>query len=177
MKKATAIIAACFGGLLLCGCATQRKAAPVIEQATSTSDSVRVEYRERVVFVPDTLYVEIPAQVAERETRDSLSTLENDYAVSTARITPDGLLFHNLLTKPQAIAAPFDKPVVERDTRESHTSAKEEAKTETITEYVERDYTWWDKTRFYALYAAIIFLVITYRRNIFAAAVRLIRKK
>lgn len=176
MKHVIICIAATIS-LLFGACTTSRKAAPVIEQSTQERDSVRVEYRERVVFVPDTLYVEIPSQTAERETTDSVSVLENDFAKSLARITPDGLLFHNLETKPQNIAAPYERPVVEKETKESHVADKEEAKTKTKTIIVPRDYTWWDYTRFYGLYAAIIFLIITYRRNILNAVQRVFRKK
>lgn len=177
MKHIITLITGAVLTFLLFGCATSRKAAPVTEQTTEVHDSVRVEYRERVVFVPDTLFVEIPAQTAERETRDSVSVLENDFAKSSARITPDGLLFHNLETKPQQIAAPIEVPVVEKELKQSHVADKSEAKTETKIEYVARDYTWWDITRFYGFYAAIILLIITYRRNLLNAALRVFRKK
>lgn len=177
MKNIITLITGAVLILLLLGCAISRKAAPVAEQTTEVHDSVRVEYRERVVFVPDTLFVEIPAQTAERETRDSVSVLENDFAKSIARVTADGFLYHNLETKPQQLAAPFEKPVVEKETTESHVADKAEAKKITKTVYVARDYTWWDKTRFYGFYAAIIFLIITYRRNLLNAALRVFRKK
>lgn len=72
---------------------------------TKTHDSVRVETNTVTVYVPDTVYIEIPAQNAERTTADSTSHLENDYATSDARINADGTLFHSLKTKPQ------EKPV------------------------------------------------------------------
>lgn len=57
---------------------------------------------ERVTEVRwDTTYIEVPSQSAERITPDSVSHLETDFAVSDARINPDGTLFHNLLNKPQ----------------------------------------------------------------------------
>ncbi len=177
MKNILTILTGGLLCLLLSGCASSRKAALSQEQITEVYDSVRVEYRERVVFVPDTVLIEIPAQTAERTTPDSVSVLENDFAKSTARITPDGLLFHNLETKPQQIAAPIEVPVVEKELKQSHVADKSEAKTETKIEYVPRDYTWWDITRFYGFYAAIIFLIITYRRNLLNAALRVFRKK
>lgn len=64
-------------------------------------DSVRVEERVREVKVTDTLFVEVPHQAAERTTADSTSHLENDYALSDARIMADGTLFHSLETKPR----------------------------------------------------------------------------
>lgn len=36
-----------------------------------------------------------------------------------------------------------------------------------VTKEVPRDYTWWDKTRFYALYIIISFLLLVYRKPIF----------
>lgn len=64
-------------------------------------DSIRIEERLRYVPVVDTFFMEVPAQSAERTTVDSTSHLENDYAVSEARIMADGSLFHFLETKPR----------------------------------------------------------------------------
>lgn len=64
-------------------------------------DSVRVEERVREVKVTDTLFIEVPRQAAERTTADSTSHLENDYALSDARILADGTLYHSLETKPR----------------------------------------------------------------------------
>lgn len=64
-------------------------------------DSVRVEERVREVKVTDTLFIEVPRQAVERTTADSSSHLENDYALSDARILADGSLFHTLETKPR----------------------------------------------------------------------------
>ncbi len=64
-------------------------------------DSVRVEERVREVKVTDTLFIEVPRQAAERTTADSSSHLENDYALSDARILADGTLYHSLETKPR----------------------------------------------------------------------------
>lgn len=47
----------------------------------------------------DTVYIRIPAQESERETFDSVSVLESDYAVSEAHIRPDGSLRHSLRHK------------------------------------------------------------------------------
>ena len=78
-------------------------------------DSVRTEYRERTVYVPDTVYLEIPLQSAERTTQDSLSHLENEFAVSEARITGEGLLFHSLETKQQTKPIATEREIVTRD--------------------------------------------------------------
>ena len=80
--------------LLFPSCRTGRQVVVV-----EARDSVRVEERVREIKVTDTLFVEVPAQSAERTTADSTSHLENDYAVSDARVNPDGSLYHSLETK------------------------------------------------------------------------------
>lgn len=85
---------------------------------TQTKDSVRVEYRERLVR--DTAYIEVPREAERIITRDTSSHLENTYATSDASIQ-DGLLHHSLETKPQKLAAPVDVPV--RDTIYVQTSS------------------------------------------------------
>ena len=60
---------------------------------------MRVEERIREIKVTDTLFVEIPGQKESTTVRDSVSHLENDYAVSDARIMADGTLYHSLETK------------------------------------------------------------------------------
>ena len=78
---------------------------------TQTKDSVRVEYRERLVR--DTAYIEVPREAERIITRDTTSHLENTYATSDASIQA-GLLHHSLETKPQKLAAPVEVPI--RDT-------------------------------------------------------------
>lgn len=62
-------------------------------------DSIRIEERVREIKVTDTLFVAVPMQKESTTVRDSVSHLENDYAVSDARITADGSLYHSLETK------------------------------------------------------------------------------
>lgn len=80
--------------LLFSSCRTGRQVVVV-----EARDSVRVEERVRYVPVVDTFFMEVPPQSAERTTADSTSHLENDYAVSDARIMADGSLYHFLETK------------------------------------------------------------------------------
>ena len=49
-------------------------------------DSIRIEERVREIKVTDTLFVEVPMQKESTTVRDSMSHLENDYAISDARI-------------------------------------------------------------------------------------------
>lgn len=80
----------------LCGCRPHRNQTPVPEtitlQATMSTREIHTRYT-------DTVYIRIPAQESERETFDSVSVLESDYAVSEAQIRPDGSLRHSLRHK------------------------------------------------------------------------------
>lgn len=82
--------------LLFSSCRTGRQVVVV-----EARDSVRVEERVREIKVTDTLFVEVPMQKESMTVRDSTSHLENDYAVSDARIMIDGSLYHSLETKPR----------------------------------------------------------------------------
>ena len=162
-----------FIAALLTGCAAPRKA--ISTDSQQQRDSVRIEYRERTVLVPDTVFVEIPKQTAERTTADSTSQLENDYAASEARINPDGSLYHDLRTKPQKKPVEFQKPVERRDS----IVYRERVRTETVTETVEvpRQLTWFQKTSIYGFWAAIIFLMIVYTIKRLKAHILKIRQK
>lgn len=165
-----AVIVILFAAILtFSSCRSQR------ELTHEQTDSVRIEYRERIVKVPDTVYVEIPAQTAERTTQDSVSHLETDFAESDARINPDGSLTHTLANKPQKMAVETEKEIVERESvkEEKH---KEAEKEKTI-EYKDKPLTWWEQTQIYGLWALLFLLAVIYRRKIFSTAVRLFLKK
>lgn len=70
-------------------------------KSTEKKDSIRIEYREKVVYVPDTVTIYIPEKTAERTIKDSVSFLSNPFASSEARITTKGELFHSLILKEQ----------------------------------------------------------------------------
>lgn len=71
--------------LAICSCAVQK---PTVQK-----DSVRVEIRERIVR--DTVKVDLPPVIIEKETADTVSILESKFASSTAAIRR-GLLYHSL---------------------------------------------------------------------------------
>lgn len=85
------------------------------EATDARKDSTRVEYRERVTYIPDTVYVDIPERSAERTTADSVSHLENGLAVSDARILEGGALYHTLSVKPQRLQVPTTRKETTRD--------------------------------------------------------------
>lgn len=100
---------------LLMGCKTTKKS---LSEKTETHDSVRVEYREKIVKVPVTVEIEVPAEVKERFSRDSVSHLETSFAVSDASmIWIDGVAFlrHTLANKPQKIEKTDTANVVEKE--------------------------------------------------------------
>lgn len=109
MKRISIYISAIvFCVVALSGCCAKRIG------AISQMDSVRVEVRERVQYVTDTIEVAIPYE-REAVTRDTMSHLENDFAMSDAAILPDGRLFHSLETRPQLRPFAIKKPVLRRD--------------------------------------------------------------
>lgn len=80
----------------LCGCRSHRNQTPVPETVTLQATMSTREVHTRHT---DTVFIRIPAQESERETFDSVSVLESDYAVSEAQIRPDGSLRHSLRHK------------------------------------------------------------------------------
>lgn len=150
--------------LSICGCVSSRHI--IGSYNIERQDSVRIEYRVRIVNVKDTVFVEIPAQTAERTTPDSTSHLENNYAESDARINPDGTLFHSLDTKPQMKPVPTEKQIEYRDS----IVYRDRIKTETVTEteYVERSLSWWEKTQIYGFWLALAVIAILCRKTLFA---------
>jgi len=147
-----------IAALLLTGCKTPQ----VVHDR-------EVEYRDSIVekVVLDTILVPvcvtIPSQETSRSTKDSTSTLETDYAISVARVDSNGVLHHSLKNKPQVIEKEVE--VVTQHTEREEYHATEEKQNDTKIVEVPRDYTWWDKTRFYALYALIGLLVFLYGKR------------
>ena len=135
-------------------------------------DSTKIEVRTETVLVTDTVLVEIPAQTAERTTTDSVSHLENDYAVSDAIVSSEGILFHYLATKPQKKPVEFQKPVEHRDS----IVYVDRVVTKTDMQIVEvaQKRTWWEQTRIYGFYLLVILLVISYRKQIGRLFIKLI---
>lgn len=165
-----------FIAALLTGCGTT-KVATSSDIREEKNDSVRIEYRERTILVPDTVFVEIPAQTAERTTPDSLSHLENDFAESTARINQDGSLYHDLKTKPQTKPVPTNKEIQERDSVRTVCRDRIVERTSTETVEVEKKLSRFQKIQIAGFWTLLVFLMIVYRKKIFGTLVRRILKK
>lgn len=132
---------------IVSGCCTQRRA---VESSTTITekDTSKVDVRvEKVIeYQIDTVFVEVPAQMAERTTQDSISHLENDYATSDARINSDGTLFHNLNTKPQKKPIEYQKPIERNDSIRTEYKTKTKYITLIDKKEVEKELTWWQHT-------------------------------
>ena len=159
--------------LLMVGCRTTKNISTQVQEYKR--DSVRIEYRERTVLVPDTVYFEVPRQMAERTIADSVSHLENDYASSDARLNSDGTLTHTLNSKPQLKPVPTERKIEYRDSIIYKDRWRD--KKQTVTEYVERKLSWWEQTQIYGFWTAIAIVAIIYRKKIFQTVVRLFLKK
>lgn len=137
---------------LLCSCGTGRRVAPTVESA----DSVRTEVRTETVYRDSIVYVTLPEQSAERETRDSSSRLETDYAVSEARVDRDGVLHHSLRNKPLPVPQTIRVPTERRD------SVVYRNRWYKVTVPVERELSPWQKWQmrgFWVLVSAVVVYV------------------
>lgn len=135
----------CISSVLLLPSCSLFKPRVQIVTVTETRDSIII--RERIVH--DTAKVEIPVIVEKNVTKDDSSRLENLYAISVAQVK-NGFLFHSLETKPQTIYVPVDVQV--SDTTTVHEKEQETAKETVVTEYVEKELSWWQKFRLRAFW-------------------------
>lgn len=127
------------------------KPKPVIEYR----DSVRVEYRDRIVH--DTATFEIPVIVEKNVTRDTSSHLENPYAKSDA-VVSDGFLWHSLESIPQTIEVPVEVPVTD--------TLIIEKEAQVIEKEVETKLSWWQGFRIDAFWWLVLALVLTNIKSI-----------
>lgn len=150
MKHSTTLLVALIAAFLaLSGCK------PCKDIGVATEVQTRIEYRERTVYVPDTIMVTIPAQSAEATVRDSISHLETEYAESDARINADGSLYHHLQNKARDNPTPIQRPVEYRDSL-IYRNVK---RTVYQPEYIEKKLTVWEQVRlktYWALLAALL---------------------
>lgn len=155
--------------LLVTSCGSSRHAVTSIE----THDSTKVEVRTERIEHIDTIYVELPRQVERIVTQDTTSRLENDYAVSEARIEA-GMLYHTLETRATMI------PILSKSTIEKKDSVTTNSKSEVEKEkvYIEKELTAWQKFRlrgFWVLAAMVGGYVLwKYRKHLFRALTKLV---
>lgn len=149
--------------MLCCSCRSKHE---VVREVTV------IETHDSIHYVHDTLYFDVPVQTAQVVTHDSVSVLENDYAVSEVQLNKDGTLSHKLNTKPQSVPVPFDKPI---ETKIQTIYKDREVK---IPMPVEKELTAWQKFRlnaFWVLVAvAIAALAFVCRKPLYALIRRFI---
>lgn len=124
--------------LFLTGCKTAKlERLPVVPIETNTD--TKIVHIETI----DTVFIEIPAQSAERTTPEKESHLETDYAESDARINEDGTLTHTLHNKPTKQPVPVKNST---DTVYVDKFIEKPVPVE-VPKEVERELTSWQKTR------------------------------
>ena len=129
------------------------------KEKQTEKDSVRIEYKEKIVKVPVTVYVEVPVEVKERFSNDSTSHLETSFAVSDASMVwIDGVAFlrHSLENIQQKIAKEDSVQVVENE----KIVWKTRRVTYTKTEIREKQTSWWQKGLMWVGVIAIAVLLL-----------------
>ncbi|MBO4916533.1 MAG: hypothetical protein J5374_01475 [Bacteroidales bacterium] len=129
-------------------------------------DSTRVEVRVEREIVVDTAWVELPVIVEKVVTLDTVSVLENKYAISEAEVS-GGRLVHSLATKAVREPVLVEKEIVYRDSVVFRDRvAREEIR-------VERELSWWESFRLrvggwclLAVLLIVIYLVIKHLFNL-----------
>lgn len=131
-----------------------------------TTDSTKVEVRTETVIEKDTVFVELPRVVERVAVQDTTSHLENEFALSDARIS-GGVLKHSLETKPVKMPAVVDKQIVYRDS----IVFRDRVQTQTVE--VEKKLTGWQQAKlrvggfcFFAVILIGLYYIITFLLNL-----------
>ena len=143
-----------FLSSLLVGCCHSKVTTPSV----TATDSTMVKVVHRVGQVTDTVFVEIPKIVESVTKRDTMSLLENDYAISEVVIESEEL-FHSLATKPQKKAVAVETKIEYRDSIVEKIIEKEIVNTIEV----EKPDSWWEQTQkkgFWAMLTVFILLIL-----------------
>ena len=149
--------------MLCCSCRSKQE---VVREVTV------IETHDSIHYVHDTLYFDVPVQTAQVVTHDSVSVLENDYAVSEVQLNKDGTLSHKLNTKPQSVPVPYDKPV------QTKTQVIYKDKRIEVQVPVEKKLTAWEQFRLRSFWALLslsaVAVCIIFRKPLFSLIRRFI---
>ena len=85
-----------------------------VTRQVTPREQTTVEIRTETVYVPDTVYVQLPAVSQSVETLDTISVLENKFAVSEASVSGN-VLKHYLEVKSVKEPVAIQKEIVYKD--------------------------------------------------------------
>ena len=85
-----------------------------VTRQVTPREQTTVEVRTNTVYVPDTVYIEIPRIVEKVQTLDTISVIDTKYAVSEAQVS-NGVLAHSLEVKSVKEPAIVQKQIVYKD--------------------------------------------------------------
>ena len=160
MKKFILIVTL-LAVLLLAGCRSPKQVVKTTPVYLHNTDSVKIEYIERVVIDTVTVEVAVPAESALQVIPDSASHLETMLAVSDAWINPDGTLGHSLNNKAQSIKAEVPVPVKTIEQKSEASSINEAPVPYPEYVEVERNFSMWEKFRLKAFWYLTAYLIIS----------------
>ena len=125
--------------------------------------------RPRTEHIPDTVFIEIPVESERQTVRDTTSHLETSFAVSDARITSDGALFHSLENKTQKKPILTEKEIIYRDSIVYRDKIVEKSVP------VKRELTKWQKFQIKGFWIILsLFIIVFFRKNIIAIIKRIL---
>ena len=128
--------------IILTGCGVCR---PAISDQMNVRDSLVLHIKDSTAIKWVPVEVPVPVEVMrEIVPAEDSSHLETSVAESVAYIDSTGRLHHSLQNKPGA-SIQTTVPVEEHHHEEIQENSHEEEHTVTVTEYVEKELSWWQK--------------------------------
>lgn len=117
--------------IVISGCRTRHAVASEIStsvsdnnsQSTNASNHVMKRITNRLAE-PDTVVCVLSSQYAEKIVKDSISEIENDYAVSRVELYPDGTFSHILDSRNRKIALPITKYEEQTDSISTYNTSR-----------------------------------------------------
>lgn len=162
MKKQLKLSSITLALFLCVSCAVQKPQVII-------RDSVRVEYRDRIV--KDTAWFEVPVEVEKIFTRDTASHISGLFSETDA-VVSGGYLYHTLVSKPQKVPVPVTVHVTDTVFVEK---SSETTETEPEIVEVEKELSWWQKFRIGAFWWLVAIALVGWRRELLALGKKLLK--
>lgn len=160
--KRICLIISMLALLLLSACRTAKPepSPPVI---VTNSDSVRIEYIERVRIDTVTVEIPVPAESSRQVVKDSTSHMETSLAESDAWINPNGTLGHSIKNKDSPIKADVPVPVKDTQTNKSSDKIKEVPVPYPVEKkvFIETPLSAWQKFRIHSFWFLAVALTVS----------------